>query len=244
MRHVVADLDQVVELDAVLDHGVVAARRGRCRCWRRSRRRCRCAPRPAARSFPRRRRCRARSRSRRRRSPRPDAVRQRSPITQSSPTCTRCLEHGAGADARASLDHAQRADAGTSGSTTASGSMTALGWIAGPAAGARCFFHSWVSAGEVQVGIGRRRCSHRAASAASRMAGATITQPAREAASCCSVLGVAQEAQLGRRALLPAGPGPRWPARGRRAARRRAPQRLSLVGVATPVGRATWRRSG
>jgi hypothetical protein len=64
-------------------------------------------------------------------------------------------------------------------------------------------------AGEVQVGIvgddGRRR----ARCAASRMAGATMTQAARAGGQLLLVAGVAEEAQLGGEAIR-AAPARRW----------------------------------
>ena len=63
------------------------------------------------------------------------------------PRVTRGLEHGAGADARAALDHAQRRRCGPSGSTTrVRDRSTALGWMRRPRRPApACCFHSWVT---------------------------------------------------------------------------------------------------
>ena len=150
--HVVADLDQVVELDAVLDHGVlqraavdagvgadldVVADAHRAQLLDLF---------PGARAVGR----EAEAVGADHHARMHDAALADHAVLAHAHAR---LQHRAGADARAALDHAQRRRCGQSGSTTASGSITALGWIAGPAAGARCFFHSWVSAGEVQVGL-------------------------------------------------------------------------------------------
>ena len=248
--HVVADLDQVVELHAVLDHRVVAARRGRCRCWRRSRRRCRCAPRRAARSFPR----------------RPRVGREAEAVGADDHAR---MEEAALAD-HAVLADASRADLSTvpapmraPRSITHRGPMRARGIDhrvrvddgAGMDAPARrpapwCFFHSWVSAREVQVGLGRddavaarqRRLAHgRRHDHAAGPRGRQLLL----------VLGVAQEAQLRTAWLLPAGPGRSMASAGSPcssppSASTIAPSRsgtpAGLESARSATGRRIWRR--
>ncbi len=127
--HVVRDLHQVVELDAVLEHRVLAARRGRRSCWRRSRRRRRCRTAPSCSIFSQRPSigakpkpsapmttppCRMQRAPMRQRSPTTTCAARRvcSPITACAPTWHCGPIDRAAADDRALADMRQRADAG------------------------------------------------------------------------------------------------------------------------------------
>ena len=155
----------------------------------------------------------------------PGCSMQRSPITQSSPTVTRGLEHRVArrcarprstthsAPMRARWDRSR-----------ASGSITALGWMRAARGRRMRALPQLGEPGEIEVGVvGDDAGAARAA--ASRMAGPTMTQPAREPASCCGTWGWLRKLSWSGCAVSSGARPLDRRARRRRAARRPAPRR-------------------